>query len=196
MSDTRYILAGGKDLETAGYAKKLSEALKDRKKDKVLSCFFSKPEFRWLRDFNRFKPFFDEVFPESKVELALPEKFLQQLKDADVVYLHGGESDRLMRNLSEYKSIEDLFNGKTIIGSSAGANYLSTTWWSYGLRQAGKGSGITPLHTIVHYGSTGNDVDHRGPVSWDQAVKDVTEQAGKGAKITPIPEGELVVYDK
>ena len=88
--------------------------------------------------------------------VAIEKDFLNQLKQANAVYLHGGSTDKLVEILRKYPDLKPLFKNKTIAGSSAGAYMLSTFYplhhdgWQ---QEEGRGLGILPLRVICHYES-------------------------------------------
>ena len=58
-------------------------------------------------------------------EVAQKEKFVEQLKWADVVYLcgssGGGATERLLGVLKQFDNLKHIFDGKIVAGESAGA---------------------------------------------------------------------------
>ncbi len=195
---TKYILAGGLDLKNLNYWDNLGKEVTVGKPIKVLSCFFSQPkEKKWELGLTKFKPFFARAFGNDViVNLASVEDFLKQIDDCDVLYLHGGSSHRLKSVLSRFENLEKHFKDKIVIGSSAGANYLAEAGWLPGLREAIKGSGIVPLNVLVHFGSTFEDDGALGPIDWAEAQNQLQEFIGQEQKITKLPEGEFVVFEK
>lgn len=192
---TTYILAGGLDRAHPEYWDNLGKELKISRPVKLLSCFFSMPKQDWEEKFEGFKPFFMRAFGEDvEYELADPDKFIEQIQRSDVVYLHGGSSHRLKTVLARYGNLEAHFRGKTIIGSSAGANYLSAVGWSPSLREVIIGSGIVPWNVIVHYGSSFADDEVMGPIDWQEARRQLKGVLPQDSKITPLYEGEFIVY--
>jgi hypothetical protein len=89
---TTYILAGGNDRMAEGYGKRLAAEITEHvPRPKVLSCFFSLPESEWPAKFNQFKEWFEANFTDDfTYEYAQKDTFLQQIKEADIIYLHGG----------------------------------------------------------------------------------------------------------
>lgn len=85
-------------------------------------------------------------------EVATHDAFVEQVGNADVVYLSGssGGTVRLLDALAAYSNLATLFNGKTVAGESAGANVLSSYCYS---RSSGvvKGLGLVPVRLIAHY---------------------------------------------
>lgn len=76
--------------------------------------------------------------------------FIKQLKNADVIYFHGGSSLQLLAKLKEFPRFSEKMTGKVVAGDSAGANMLSTVFYS---KKNGvcQGLGILPIKLIPHY---------------------------------------------
>lgn len=99
---------------------------------------------------------FRRVQNEKKIhfDVAQKDKFVEQLKWADVVYLcgssGGGATERLLGVLTQFDNLKQMFVGKIVAGESAGANCLAVHCYS-------KSSGIlnclglVPVDLIVHY---------------------------------------------
>lgn len=193
---TKYILAGGLDRAHPEYWDHLRSEVNVKKPVHLLSCFFSQPKKDWQEKFNAFRPFFARAFGDDVVcELASVEDFLDQVTNCDVLYLHGGTTHRLRSVLAQYGDLKSLFSGKVVIGSSAGANYLSKLGYSPSLREPMKGAGLTDLNVIVHYGSTFVDHEALGPVDWNDVEQQVRDLLGDDEIITPLREGEFVVVE-
>jgi hypothetical protein len=197
MSSTRYILAGGLDRAHQKYWQDLSELFEFHEGLKVLSCFFSQAEKYWQISYDGFTPFFESAFGSNSVyELATKAKFIDQMKSSDVIYLHGGHTTLIEEVMSEYDNIESHFSGKTIIGSSAGANFLSSNYWSARNKLAGKGSGIVPANIMVHFGSQFFNQGTDNVTDWSEEFNKFSEYLGKDQSITKIEEGKFVVFEK
>lgn len=193
---TRYILAGGADIKNPSYWEELKMALPPKKQWKVLSCQFSQPEEQWKERFESFLPFFQTAFGENvKAELASPATFIKQLVAADIVYLHGGDSRKLEAYLKNVPGLQHKFKDKIVIGSSAGAQFLSRQYWSCGLRELGHGSALVDVNVLVHYGSDYGNDDPCGSIDWEEA-KGILQSAIGDATVTLLPEGKFIVVDK
>lgn len=194
---TKYILAGGLDRAHPEYWDNLGKELDIEKPIRLLSCFFSQPKDDWKDKFKGFEPFFKRAFGDDVVcMLAGVEDFLEQVKKCDVLYLHGGSSHRLKSVLIHYGDLKPHFKDKVVIGSSAGANYLSKIGWSPSLHEPIQGSGTVPLNVVVHYGSTFADEDTLGAVDWGKAQEQVQNLAGKDETVTLLREGKFVVIEQ
>ncbi len=93
-------------------------------------------------------------------EIAGNERFLEQAQKADVIYLHGGRSEKLLQTFKNYQSFANHFRGKIVGADSAGANILSSVFYSKSMG-AGEGFGIIPIKLICHFAEEmGAYLDH------------------------------------
>lgn len=100
---TKYILnSGGLRKNPENAAKFFDEIVKGLGKNpRILFCFFAQKRERWEGKYAEYtKGFLGLVNKDSKptFELALPDKFLDQVKKADAIYIHSGD-DRLGESL-------------------------------------------------------------------------------------------------
>jgi peptidase E len=70
---------------------------------------------------------------------------------ADIIYLHGGHTAKLMEALKKYSNIKELLSTRIIAGDSAGANVLAKFFYSKNSKVIGEGLGILPFKLVVHY---------------------------------------------
>jgi peptidase E len=152
---TKYILHGGSSNVdhpdndsffremTAGTKGKTSILLNyfSRKQDEVEKCA-EQDKARFLRTSENQ----DIVF-----EVAVRENFVDQLGRADVMYMRGGQTKKLVDALSGIQNIEQLFEGKIIGGSSAGVYVLAKYYWENDINELGSGLGIFSFKAFCHY---------------------------------------------
>lgn len=110
---TTFILVGGNERGVQGYAKRLEDELaKHVSSPKILSCFFSVPADDWLAKYQDWKQWFSTNFNGSfTYDYAKKETFLRQIDNADVIYLHGGNTQLLFDTLpdvDELRVMKDL----------------------------------------------------------------------------------------
>lgn len=100
--------------------------------------------------------------------------------------------------MANYPNTEKLFDNKIVVGSSAGANMLSTNYWSSTNAKHGKGLGIVDLNIMVHYGATLLDEGRitRSAEEWSVHKAAYQQIIGQNNQITFLPEGSIVVVDK
>ncbi len=124
-----------------------------KNKLKVLLVYFAKTFEDYERITNEDKYQFNKNKGEKELvfEIAKKDKFANQIKSADIVYLHGGKTLRLLKTLKSYKNLKKLFNSKVVAGESAGAYVLSTCFYSKSEGGVFKGLGFVPVKTICHY---------------------------------------------
>lgn len=85
------------------------------------------------------------------VRLTSEDTFLQDCTWADVIFLAGGRTTKLMEALTKYQDLGKVFLGKTIGGDSAGANALGHLFYSKSSKEIGEGLKIIPFKIVVHY---------------------------------------------
>jgi hypothetical protein len=196
---TTYILVGGGDRKSTEYGKNLAAEVYKRHPTStlhVLSCYFAEPREDWETKFAQRQEWFRQVFGEEAViKLAFPDTFREQVKQADVIYIHGGDDTLLSYYLNQYGKISEMFAGKVVVGSSAGADWLSASFWTCDWRQTREGAGLVSLNIIVHYGSNFGSSDPRGVIDWERAEAELRAQLKPGGQITRLPEGEFVVFE-
>lgn len=195
---TTYILAGGADKKYPSYATALAAEVRKYKPGRltVLSCFFAEPREVWEEKIVARTEWFKAVFGnDTEVVPAFPDIFPEQINACDVVYVHGGDDTLLAHYLDAVPNLTDLWKNKIVIGSSAGADYLSGQYyWSCDWRHVRKGSGITSLNVIPHYESEEYGMqDPRGPIDWQAARSELQAAVGPDAEVHPLREGEFVV---
>ena len=196
---THYILVGGGDMEAGDQygqeiAYKVSQ-LVGKKNLTILSCLFASKDEEWTEDYEVLEPWFKKYFTGCTVIRASYDKFTDQLKDADVVYFHGGLTSRLVENMERFANVEEYLRDKVVIGSSAGAGFLATAYWSYNARNVGSGSGIIERAVIAHYGASKESAEYTDK-DWIEAEYRLAEYIDHKMPIEKIPEGKFVVFEK
>lgn len=88
---------------------------------------------------------------DLEFEIAKVDKLKEQLEKADVMYIRGGSSKKLLEAISKTPNLEKLFEGKTIAGSSAGAYALSKYFWNNDSGKLREGLGILNIKCFCHY---------------------------------------------
>jgi hypothetical protein len=101
----------------------------------------------------------------------------------------------LFENLPDVEELKKHFQGKVIIGSSAGANMLSKCFWSSKRAVFGEGLAILDINVMVHHGALDHEGRKRTPEDWQREEAEFQERIGDG-KITHLPEGQFVVIEK
>jgi peptidase E len=84
-------------------------------------------------------------------EIASKDLFVRQLKQSDIIYLHGGKTLKLLAELKKVPNLRQLLGGKVVAGESAGAYVLSSCFYSKSEKGVFEGLGFVPVKTICHY---------------------------------------------
>lgn len=194
---TIYILAGGGGSEYPEYMAQLGRIVHaEVSMPKILSCGFSSDDARAEEKFPKHRKVFEEGFGDfAEFVMAKKEVFVEQVRVADVVYFHGGSTNSLVEAMAAYPGIKKEFEGKIIIGSSAGANYLSSCGFSPSISDIGQSGGIVDAAVVVHYGSAGFNGMTFTPDYWRRAAEMVRQASGKN-EVLLLPEGTFAVIRK
>jgi len=159
---TKYILHGG---NTHTKSKDNNRFFQEIVKDcpdvcNLLIVYFSREENEWPELLKEDKENFISANPAKKINFVLASKdkqtFIKQVKQADAIYMRGGETVMLVNTLKGIKNLKDLFSGKVVAGSSAGA-YVLSRYYIDSREDLGKGLGILPIKTFAHYDDSRKD---------------------------------------
>ena len=154
---TKFVLHGGfsiKKFPAQEDNEFFQEILKGTLEDvKILLVYFAEREDIIPLRIEQDKKSFDEnkVSKNLEFKIASEENFLEDCKWANVIYLHGGRTVKLMEKLKKYKNIEQTFSGKTIAGDSAGVNVLAQFSFGKNSKEIKEGLKILPFKVVVHY---------------------------------------------
>ena len=156
---TRYILHGGNTQVKSKKNKRFFQTIIHGQKNPTILCiYFARDLDCWEEKFAGDQEMFAWANPHQDINYIIASDdskvFLEQIKKADILYIRGGYTGKLMKKLKAIREpfIENI-KGKTIVGSSAGAYALST----YCITTIDKkldiypGLGIIPIKTIAHY---------------------------------------------
>lgn len=152
---TKFILHGGfAGKPNSDNDKFFMEILKDApRKAKVLLVYFAKDKNEYKRmlgdDSLQFHSNKDNK--EISLEIAEENSLGSQIKNSDIIYLHGGKTSKLLETLKKYPNFKELIKGKIVAGESAGAYALSSCFYSKSEGGVFKGLGLVPVKTICHY---------------------------------------------
>jgi hypothetical protein len=192
---TKYILIGGYPSKAKDGGKAIcKETAKDFSgKIKILICLFARPENLWVSLYGENKQFFLNNLNNQEIifELANPNNFIKQLKNINVVYFSGGDSQLLSDALDKNPGWVNSLDGRTIIGSSASTDMLSTYNFDLKYFKCSSGTGLVPVKTLVHYESK----DYTPPNGWDDALAQLKKYK-KDLPIWTLKEGEYKVFKK
>ena len=153
----KFILHGGATRRDSELNRTFFEELVRNVPDggQVLLVFFASKQEDNTDSFNELKEKTENAAPEKqlRVIMATQENFLDELKDSDAVYMHGGSTTKLLGVLREFPPLEPLMEGKTIAGSSAGAYAIAAYGASHSEDAMREGLALAPLRVVCHYES-------------------------------------------
>lgn len=197
---TRYLLNSGglkNNSEKAGkFNQEIVKGLGNS--PRVLFCFFASPREDWEEKFTKYSTRFLESMNANvkpKLELASPDQFENQLKNSDALIIHGGDDDLLLSRLKQYNLLK-LWEGKTVVGSSAGSNILVKHFWTCDWRQVKDGLGILPIKFIPHYKSSYGETDPRGPIDWTKAYNELAGYGDKNLPLHALEEEDFIIIEQ
>lgn len=196
---TKYVLNSGGIKNQPELKKQFhQEIVKDLKTTPhFLLCNFAQGREYWEAKFESYSKSIAEDLPEDVTptfELAMPDKFIEQCKQADVIYLHGGDDNLLKYWMSQF-NIEDIFKHKVVATNSASSNMLATHYWTCDWRTCSDGFGILPIKFIPHYQSDFGANDPRGPIDWQKAYETLANYGESSLPILALKEGEFKILE-
>lgn len=161
---TTFVLHGGltsfASQNNTLFFKAITSQLKDG--DKVLFVGFARDDEKIEAVYERDKKaLLEQTDRNVNVINAIHENFAEQIQSSAVVYITGGDTRKLLKELKQYPELPSLLDGKTIVGSSAGANVFSSLYYSTTLKTVCEGLGILPYLLVCHYGNTELGADER-----------------------------------
>lgn len=188
----KYILVGGYPDKAKDSGRAFCEEIvKDFKEPvRVLDCIFGRPRETWEEVFADDKEFFKKHAPNKKLEfkLADPDNFTSQAKWASAIYFRGGKTSELIKILNQNGGWEKELEGKTLAGTSAGANIMSRYYYGLDSLKICEGLGLLPIKVIVHYRS-----DYNSPnIDWDRAYSELKNYK-EDLPIITLAEGEFKI---
>jgi hypothetical protein len=164
---------------------------------KVLICNFAQPREDWEEKFIEDKNYYKNNFSneiEPVLSLAFPEKFEDQIKETDVIYIHGGDDHLLQYWLKQF-NLPEIWKNKIVATNSASSHALSKFFWTCDWRQCMDGLGIIPIKFLAHFGLNYGEDDPRGKINWDEAYVELENYKDKNLPIYALKEGEYVVFE-
>ncbi len=78
-------------------------------------------------------------------------KLADQIRQADVIYMVGGDTGTLVSALRAVPNITELLTGKTLAGSSAGAYALGKYYRDNDTAKLGEGLGLLNIKVFAHF---------------------------------------------
>ena len=157
---TKYILHGGRTTLVNDLNKKFYSTISDslNKDDTILMCYFAPSENNNQTERGKFEKgvgLFNDNIPNKKINYVFAERanFIEELRKADVLYIHGGGTDELFNDLKKYPDfVDEMQKKKLIVGSSAGAYILAEYSIDYPNRsEVMKRFGVLPIKIFCHF---------------------------------------------
>lgn len=156
---TKYILHGGyPTIINSQNDKFFQEILSTDKKDlEILLVLWAKESDQWPRKKQEIKNQFHKNNSNKKLTFIQADEnnFAKQVEHADIIYLQGGQTLKLLDKLKKFDKhphdLIKLFTNKTIAAESAGTYILSR--WFYNKTEGGVWSGLylVDVKTICHF---------------------------------------------
>lgn len=113
-------------------------------------------------------------------QTANEENFIEQIKWADIIYLHGGRTLRLLETLKKFPNFGESIKAKIVAGDSAGANALTISFYSRSADSVFDGLSILPIKLICHY---------------SDEYKNIFKDETPNTKIIFLPEYQFKVFE-
>jgi len=192
---TKYILVGGYRAKASDGGKAFVEELVKGFDEpvKILVCLFARPRETWNTAFLEDKEFFAAQLSQKRIEIVLadPKKFTGQVKYADVIYLHGGDTEQLVTALNADGEWKQELGDKTLAGSSAGADAIAKYYYGLDAQKVGEGLGLLQIKMIPHYRSNYNAPN----IDWNKAYSELKDYK-EDLPLIALKEGEFKVIEK
>lgn len=194
---TKYVLNSGGLRNNPAKAKKyFAEVLKGLgPAPRILICCFAQPREDWEQKFREDQA--STFFPEGvtpTLELAFPDSFEEQVKNADALYIHGGD-DYLVQYWLKQFDLPKIWDEKVVATNSASSHALSKHFWTCDWRKLMDGLGLLPIKFLAHYESDYGSDDPRGPVNWEAAHRELEFYADTSLPLHALKEGEFIVIE-
>jgi len=156
---TKYILHGGRttlvnDLNKKFYSE-IEKCLGDN--DTILMCYFAPTENGKMSEGEKFEKgkelFKNNISRKFNTVFTKRESFIEDLKKADILYIHGGKTEELFDDLKKYPDfVDEMKKKKAVIGSSSGAYILAEYSIDYANRsEVKKRFGVLPIKIFCHF---------------------------------------------
>ena len=193
---TKYVLVGGYPRKAVDGGKAFfNELIKgfNNKPVKILDCLFARPTETWNHVFNEDKDFFLKYLSEGSFEIHLADvdKFTEQVKWADAIFIKGGNTEELLKLLTKNDEWLNYLNNKTLAGTSAGAEVIAKYYYNLETLKFSDGLGLLPIKVLVHWNS-----DYNAPnIDWNKSLQGLKDYKDKELPVYLLAEGEFKVIN-
>jgi hypothetical protein len=196
---TKYVVNSG---SVKNYPEKANEFFTEivkglGSKPKILLCFFATLREYWEEKYKenlRVLPDFFQKEITPSFELAFPDSFEKQIKESNVVYIHGGD-DYLVQYWLKKFDLSKIWKDKVIATSSVASHAISKQFWTCDWRKCMDGLGVLPIKFLGHFNSEYGLNDPRGPIDWNKAYKELENYGDKNLPIYALEEGDYKVFE-
>ncbi|MCK5641891.1 MAG: Type 1 glutamine amidotransferase-like domain-containing protein [Gammaproteobacteria bacterium] len=154
---TKYILHGGAAKRVTDDNKKFFREITSSLSDSVIIlivCYAMKEDV-WDEVLEADKKTFSAFSRNKNLKLVLADKqasvFLRQIKSADAIYIHVGNTHILKKYFDKVPNLENTWKDKIVAGTSAGALVLGKYFYENDDDTYNEGLGILPFKIICHY---------------------------------------------
>lgn len=194
---TKYILVGGYLHKAKDGGKAFCEELVkgiNNKPVKILNCMFARSRDSWDKKIKENDALFSKYIKDFELELALPDKFTEQVKRSDVIFLQGGYTSQLLELLNKDNGWIKELDGKVLAGTSAGAEVIAKYYYVLSTPRLGDGLGLLPVKLVPHWKSDYFD-DSVQNIDWEKVLKELKDYKEE-LPIYTLVEGEFKVIIK
>lgn len=191
----KYILIGGHIHEAKDGGRAFCEELVKGITDtpiKILDCLFARAKDDWDQKFKDDQDFFSKYLKDFKLELAIPEKFIEQIKNSDVIFFQGGIPYLLISVLNTTGHWLKELDGKVLVGSSGGADAICKYYGVGKTSNIGEGLGLLPIKLIPHWKS---DYAPKTNMDWDALLENLRSYK-ENLDVITLGDGEFTVIKK
>ncbi len=107
-------------------------------------------------EYERMKFEDEEMFRKAtpnfvQFEIAQEDILEDQIRESNVIYLHSGNTSKLLKILKKHTDLKEMFEDRVVAGESAGSYVLSKWFYSKSEKGLFQGMGLIPAATICHY---------------------------------------------
>ena len=193
---TRYILIGGYIHRSPDGGKAFCDELVKafEKPIRILDCLFARETDSCETKFQDDKEFFSKNLGNDFIlELANENNLIEQLKNSDVLFFQGGSPRKLIAALEKTGDWVSELDGKTLVGSSGGADAICKYYGVGKTSNIGEGTGLLPIKFIPHWKS---DYYADGlEIEWDSLLEKL-KLHGEDLQIITLGDEEFKVIEK
>lgn len=152
---TKFVISGGNakhiNSENDSFFR---EIFKDTPNEvRVLIIMFARTGDGAEKSYEDTKQMFERNKAHRKVSYtkAVHSELSDQIREAQVVYINGGNNLGLLNEMKQHYNFENLVKGKIVAGESAGTYFLSSVFYSKTVGSLLEGRGILPIKVICHF---------------------------------------------